>query len=210
MTRTPTEALEAGERVIDGTRLLYVPRAVPDGDGAWLRRLAAELPWERHVVRLFGREHPAPRLSAYHGDADAAYRYSGQVYQPAAWTPALTELRELVTTVAGARFNAVLANRYADGAGGMGWHSDDEVELGHEPTIASLSFGAPRRFVLRHRRDRERARLELTLGNGDLLVMAGRCQADWHHSVPKTAKPVGERINLTFRLVTESPHQATG
>jgi len=189
-----------GDHLIDGTRLRYLPRTVGD-DAAWQLRLAAELPWERHVVRLFGREHPAPRLSAYHGDPDASYRYSGQRYQPAAWTPALSELRTVVEDAAGARFNAVLANRYGDGSGGMGWHSDDEPELGPEPTIASLSFGAPRRFVLRHRRERGRPRLELLLGHGDLLVMAGRCQADWQHAVPKTAKPVAERINLTFRLV---------
>ncbi|HBK45083.1 MAG TPA: alpha-ketoglutarate-dependent dioxygenase AlkB, partial [Xanthomonadaceae bacterium] len=100
----------------------------------------------------------------------------------------------------GADFNSVLANRYRDGRDAMGWHSDDEPELGPQPLIASLSLGAARRFAFRHRSD-PALRLALTLGHGDLLLMAGATQSHYRHALPRTARPVGERVNLTFRRI---------
>ncbi|MCK7594014.1 alpha-ketoglutarate-dependent dioxygenase AlkB family protein [Pseudomarimonas salicorniae] len=174
-----------------------------------LRQLRNEIPWEQHHVRLFGRSHPAPRLSCWVGDAQARYRYSGTLFEPRPWTPALSALRNRLNDLLGAGFNSVLANLYRGGADGMGWHADDEPELGPDPLIASLSLGAPRRFLLRSRDRRQRA--ELLLTHGSLLLMEGATQQHTQHSLPKTARPSGERINLTFRrIVNATPPGARG
>ncbi|MBX3725220.1 MAG: alpha-ketoglutarate-dependent dioxygenase AlkB [Xanthomonadales bacterium] len=165
---------------------------------ALLTALDDEPAWTRHRVRLFGREHLAPRLSAWHGEAGARYRYSGSWHEPHPWTPALIAVRDRLVEALGLPFNSVLANRYRDGGDAMGWHRDDEPELGGRPVIASASFGAPRRFALRHDSGRREA---LALGHGSLLVMAGDSQSRWRHALPRTARPVGGRINLTFRQV---------
>ena len=113
----------------------------------------------------------------------------------------MSDIRSQIEAAAGTSFNTVLLNQYRNGKDSMGWHSDDEASLGPQPTIASLSLGATRRFVLRHRYRRELQTRSLTLEHGALLVMAGDTQRHWHHAVPKTRQPVGPRINLTFRLV---------
>lgn len=195
---------------------LPAPLPWPDGEfrldpGFWPQQeadelfalLSEQLAWTRHTVRLFGRELPAPRLSAWHGDADAGYRYSGVSHAPQPWTPALRAVRERVAGALGLRFNGVLGNLYRDGADAMGWHSDDEPELGPAPVIASASFGAPRRFALRHRGSGRREVLEL--GHGSLLVMAGASQRCWQHCLPRTARPCRPRINLTFRRLLPLP-----
>jgi alkylated DNA repair dioxygenase AlkB len=178
-------------------------------DPHWLERAAADalqaalvedVAWEVHRIRLFGREHDSPRLSSWIGDPDAHYRYSGADFHPHPWPAALAPIRERLVRELGAGFNSVLANRYRDGRDAMGWHSDDERELGPRPVIASLSLGATRRFALKHRR---RAELKgaLELGHGSLLVMSGPTQANFRHALPRTVRPVGERINLTFRVI---------
>ena len=164
--------------------------------------LQATIPWENHPVRLFGREYPAPRLSCWIGDADATYRYSGLVRTSHPWLPALAAMRDRLEVELDTRFDSVLANLYRDGRDAMGWHADDEPELGDAPVIASLSLGATRRFVLKHRR--EAARCALDLASGSLLVMQGATQANYRHALPRTARPVGERINLTFRRVSSA------
>lgn len=158
------------------------------------------VPWEVHRIRLFGREHASPRLSCWIGDPAAVYRYSGTRFAPHPWLPELAALRERLRAELGAPFNSVLANLYRDGRDAMGWHSDDESELGPAPVIASVSLGTPRRFALKHRRD-PALRHALVLEPGSLLVMAGATQRHWKHALPRTAKPVGARINLTFRQV---------
>ncbi|MGJ4802576.1 alpha-ketoglutarate-dependent dioxygenase AlkB family protein [Luteimonas sp. SDU82] len=176
---------------------------------AWLDPAAATqlfdglreaLPWQVHQVRMFGRAIDAPRLSCWIGDEDAAYRYSGVRHAPHPWPAALRPLRARLAGETGIDFNSVLANLYRDGRDCMGWHSDDERELGQRPLIASLSLGAERRFLLRHRQDPAR-RLALALPHGSLLLMRGDTQAAWRHALPRTARPVGARINLTFRLI---------
>jgi alkylated DNA repair dioxygenase AlkB len=154
---------------------------------------------------LFGRRVAAPRLEAWYGDPGARYAYSGLAHEPLPWTPLLLDLRERVVDAAGGAYNSVLANLYRDGNDSNGWHADDERELGPEPHIASLSFGAPRRFLMRHRRDPS-LRLELLLAPGSLLVMRGATQQCWKHAVPKTRAVTGARINLTYRLVA-APHR---
>ncbi|TZF91178.1 alpha-ketoglutarate-dependent dioxygenase AlkB family protein [Cognatilysobacter lacus] len=155
--------------------------------------------WENHPVRLFGREHAAPRLSRWFGDAGTAYRYSGIVREPSPWLPPLAALRERLSAELDVEFNSVLANLYRDGRDAMGWHADDEPELGSDPVIASLSLGATRRFVVKHRDGTPRLAVELPAGS--LLVMQGRTQANYRHALPRTARPVRPRINLTFRNV---------
>jgi alkylated DNA repair dioxygenase AlkB len=169
----------------------------------WFTRLHSEIPWERHRLRLFGREVESPRLSCWIGDTDAVYTYSGTRFTPRAWTPACAELRERISVLCGERYNSVLCNLYRDGRDSMGWHSDDEPELGHQPCIASLSLGATRRFRLRHRRD-PALRLELDLAPGSLLLMAGATQRNYRHDLPKSARVVEPRINLTFRRVASA------
>ena len=171
----------------------------PDEAGARFALLRDGVAWEQHCVRIAGRRVPCPRLSAWQGDPGVRYAYSGIALESRGWQPPVAELRERVERAAGARFNSVLLQLYRDGADGMGWHADDEPELGPEPCIASLSLGAPRRFVLRHRRRPELPRHEIVLGHGSLLVMHGRTQHAWKHALPKTRRPVGPRINLTFR-----------
>lgn len=176
---------------------------------SWLPRVAAdelfaalqeEITWERHRLKLFGREVDAPRLSCWVGDANAVYKYSGARFAPRPWTPALFSLRASVSNACSADFNSVLANLYRDGNDAMGWHSDDEQELGAVPIIASLSLGATRRFRLRDKRDPSNTAV-LELGNGDLLRMAGATQRHYKHDLPRTRMAVGARINLTFRSI---------
>lgn len=167
---------------------------------AWFARLDADIPWKQHRLRLFGRQVAAPRLSCWMGDVGAAYTYSRVHFEPQPWTPAVAELRDATTRLCGERYNAALCNLYRGGQGAMGWHSDDEPELGPAPVIASLSFGAPRRFRLRHKLDPD-LRLELELESGSLLYMAGATQANYRHDLPRSARVTEPRINLTFRRV---------
>lgn len=175
----------------------------PPAADALMAGLLEQVPWEVHRIRLFGREVASPRLSCWIGDADAAYRYSGTRFQPRPWLPALAALRDRLASELAQPFNSVLANRYRSGADAMGWHSDDERELGPGPLIASVSLGATRRFLLCHRGDPAQ-RLALDLEQGSLLLMGGQTQQYWKHALPRTARPVGERINLTFRQVLPS------
>jgi len=166
----------------------------------WCARLRAEIPWEQHRLRIFARVVDSPRLSCWIGDVDAVYTYSRTRFEPRPWTPALRELRAAMSRICGEVYNSVLCNLYRDGHDAMGWHSDSEPELGPEPVIASLSFGATRRFRLRHKRD-QKLRLELDLDPGSLLLMAGATQTNYRHDLPRTARMVGPRINLTFRRI---------
>jgi alkylated DNA repair dioxygenase AlkB len=188
------------EIALEGAQLRIAPGflAAREADAA-LDQLRASIGWEQHRIRLFGREHPAPRLSCWIGDPGARYTYSRTRFEPRPWTPVLAGLRDRVAGACGARFNSVLANLYRDGADGMGWHADDEPELGPEPVIASLSLGAARRFLLRQRGGTQRLGLELP--HGSLLVMAGATQARYQHALPKTRRPVTARLNLTFRWI---------
>jgi len=164
---------------------------------ALLHELTIAIAWEQHRVRLFGRTLPAPRLSCWIGDPGAAYTYSRVRFTPRPWPSALQALRARLQHDCGTRFNSVLANLYRDGRDAMGWHSDDEPELGAAPLIASLSLGAPRRFLLRPRAGGDTRALRLE--HGSLLLMGGACQQLYRHALPRTRKPLGARINLTFR-----------
>lgn len=186
---------------LDDAEVAFDARWLPEADAdRLLRGLREVVQWEIHRIRLFGREHASPRLSCWIGDSGTGYRYSDSYFEPRPWPPELTGLRERLCAELGTGFNSVLANLYRDGSDCMGWHSDDETELGPAPVIASLSLGATRRFVLKHRREPQR-KLEIALPHGSLLVMSGATQRNYRHALPRTAKPVGERINLTFRRI---------
>ena len=173
----------------------YYPGWIEDA-GRLFEVLRDEITWEQHAVTVYGRTMPAPRLSAWIGDS--AYRYSGVVHEPAPWLAPLAELRDRLRRELAVTFNSCLANLYRDGTDSMGYHSDNEPELGPRPVVASISLGDRRRFVLRHRTTRERWSWDL--GHGDLLVMRDESQSDYAHAVPKIARPMGPRINLTFRV----------
>ena len=181
-------------------------------DAAWLSpaeadaALAAlrdELAWEQREIVLFGRRVLQPRLIAWAGEL--GYRYSGQTLEPRAFTPTAARLLARVGDRAGAPFNHVLVNRYRSGDDSMGLHADDEPELGPDPLVAIVSLGAVRRLAIRPRRRQDRARHDLELGHGALLVMGGACKRHYVHGIPRQAGAAGERISLTFRRLLRAP-----
>ena len=190
----------AANGALPGAELRYAPDWLPApiADELFFT-VRQSVPWETHRIRLFGRWVDSPRLSCWIGDAEAAYTYSGTRFEPHPWPAELQALRRQLANELGCEFNSVLANRYRDGRDCMGWHSDNEASLGPKPVIASVSLGASRRFVLKHRQGAPK--IELALPHGSLLVMAGETQTHYQHALPRTAKPVGERINLTFRRI---------
>jgi len=166
--------------------------------------LRTKVAWRQDHLKMFGNLSPVPRLEAWVADEGLDYTYSGIHHEPDPWIDELVELRDLSSSHTGTRFNSVLCNLYRDGSDGVDWHADDEPEFGPMPVIASWSLGATRRFDLR-RVDDHSVKVELELHHGDLVIMSGTTQTLWRHRVPKTKKPVGERINLTFRMVTPKP-----
>ncbi len=185
--------------------IVHLPRFF---DHAEQTRLADELlsttAWRQDEMSMYGRSVAIPRLQAWYGDPGCSYTYSGIEMEALPWTRALLEVKAAVEPEAGVTFNSVLCNRYRDGADSVAWHADDEPELGIDPVIASVSFGAVRPFRFRHRFDPSLS-FELVLEPGSVVVMRGATQARWHHQIPKTARPVGERINLTFRVIVAPP-----
>jgi alkylated DNA repair dioxygenase AlkB len=180
----------------------YHPRVFGEqASAALFAALRTEVAWAERTVVIAGREVLQPRLVAWHGDPGAVYTYSGRRHDPEPWTEALLAVRVRVEALASVRFNSVLCNLYRDGRDSMGAHSDAERELGPEPVIASVSLGATRRFVLKRKRAKGTPPTSLDLEDGSVLVMRGPTQATWRHSIPKTSRPVGERINLTFRRI---------
>ena len=179
----------------DGEAWLHAAALGPADADRLQGELAAAIAWRQETATIMGRRLPIPRLTAWHGEA--GYVYSGIAMQPAPWAPPLLELKLCAEAHAGQAFNSVLLNLYRDGSDSVSWHADNEPGLGRDPVIASISLGAVRRFQLKHRQSG--ARVALDLGHGSCLVMAGAVQHHWLHQLPKTAQPVGPRINLTFR-----------
>jgi alkylated DNA repair dioxygenase AlkB len=163
------------------------------------QQLAEQLNWQRARIRLYGREVAIPRRQVWMGEPHCRYRYSGTDFLPEPWHPLLQQLAQRLSQTLQQPFNCVLLNQYADGQDHMGWHADDEPELGEAPQIASLSLGQSRRFDLKHRQ--LECQLQLQLQHGSLLFMAGACQQYWQHRLPKQAQVKAERINLTFRYI---------
>lgn len=157
--------------------------------------------WKQEEVYVFGKKYKEPRKTAWYGDENCVYSYSGKKNHPVPWTEELFQLKsDIEALIPGALFNSVLLNQYRDGNDKMGWHSDNEKELGKNPIIASVSLGATRFFDLKHRRIKSlKKRLELP--SGSLLIMCGSTQENWLHQVPRQKKVKDSRINLTFRTV---------
>jgi alkylated DNA repair dioxygenase AlkB len=187
MTEVTTAKLDAP--------ITFVPGFLgPETANETLAALLAEFPWERHTSNMYGKVVAVPRMEVW--VADHPYTYSRRTYQPAPWTPTLVEIKNDIETALGTKFNSVLLNRYESGSDSVGWHADDEPEMSQDHPIASLSLGAIRSFQIRKGNGSVQT---IELGHGSLLVMHAGMQKEWKHRVPKTKKPSGIRINLTFR-----------
>ena len=199
MTYAPPARLACAGQDFGVPQTLYVPRFLPraraDALLAWTLRTTA---WQHEQFTLFGRRVTAPRLTAWFGEAGAEYRYSGVARRAAPWPAIVQALATQVSEAVASPFNFVLVNRFRSGADMLGWHADDEADLGAAPVIASLSVGAERMFRMRPRHGG--TSVGRSLAHGSLVLMWGRSQRDFKHCVPRTAKAVGERLNFTFRL----------
>lgn len=181
--------------------LIYYPSFFSESESDFLyKRLIDSIEWKQDKMSIYGRDIPLPRLSAWYGDAKKPYTYSGIRLNPLPWTEELLTIKRKIEVEAGVVFTSVLLNRYRDGKDYIGWHADAEKELGQNPVIGSVNFGATRRFQLR-RMDDHKEKFEVELKHGTLLVMNGETQHFWQHQVPKTASIIGERLNLTFRVI---------
>jgi alkylated DNA repair dioxygenase AlkB len=184
-------------------KVIYIPDFVcSEQANAYYTELENTLPWRQETIRVFGKEVTSPRLQSWHGDPDVSYQYSGMRMQPVAWTPRLYDLKLKCEQAFGAQYNSVLVNYYRDGEDAMGWHADDEPELGVNPTIASLTLGCSRTFSLKHKTTKQR--FDVSLENGSLFIMAGTTQRFWQHSLPRRKRVIDGRINLTFRYIYQS------
>jgi alkylated DNA repair dioxygenase AlkB len=191
------DRLEIEDAEISFARRLNLGR--PEDDV--LLELIESTPWRQEAVTIYGKKRMQPRLIAWYGDVEQRYSYSGISMEPLPWTDTLNQLRAVVQDVTHERFNSVLLNYYRDHQDSMGFHSDDEKELGPRPVIASVSLGATRTFVLKHKSRRELSPARLELPSGSLLLMRGLTQKNWKHGNDKQSRPCGPRINLTFRQI---------
>ena len=169
---------------------------------ALYQKLLSEISLSQGSVKIFGKNIPEPRLTAWYGDEGKSYTYSNKKNDPLPWTPTLLQVKQRIETSPSVStlFNSVLINFYRNGNDSMGWHADDEPELGKNPCIVSLNFGTSRRFLFR-RKDDKNIKFELELTHGSLLIMQGETQHFWQHALPKQIKKTGERLNLTFRHI---------
>ena len=189
------------ENVTDGQIITYQHFFDRLESDRFFSELLNDINWQQDKIKIFGKEVNLPRLTAWYGDTDKSYTYSGITMNPDPWSSNLLAIKEKIEETVRVNFNSVLANLYRNGQDYVSWHSDDEKELGKNPTIASVSFGATRRFLLRHRSNKNLETIDLSLGHGSLLIMKGSTQHYWKHQVPKTTKVKTARINLTFRII---------
>jgi alkylated DNA repair dioxygenase AlkB len=167
-----------------------------------LDQLLKTIEWKQNTIKMYGKENPVPRLEAWYGDKGKSYAYSGIKMEPSAWTDDLILIKKSIEAKAEVTFNSVLINYYRNGQDRVAWHSDDENELGRNPVIGSVSLGAERNFKLRHKNYKLNGQKEqIILKHGSFLLMKGTTQHFWMHEIPRTAKPIGPRINLTFRII---------
>lgn len=184
----------------DAEVLFYRGFFNPTESAVLFQELSDKIAWTQQRINVPGGPVPLPRLTAWYGDAGKGYSYSGITSQPERWIPVLLTIKARVEVIAGVQFNSVLLNYYRNEQDSVSWHSDDEPELGTNPVIASVSFGATRTFQFKHKEKAElRQKIELT--DGSLLLMRGTTQHFWRHQIPKTKTPCGPRINLTFRII---------
>ena len=178
----------------------YLPKFFSKAESdSYLLALRECIKWKQESMNMYGRKVDFPRLTSWYGDNDKPYKFSGITLQPHAWNSEILSIKKRIETIAKVSFNSVLLNLYRNGNDSISWHTDAEPELGINPVIVSVNFGATRKFQLRHIKTGEK--IEIELAHGSVLVMEGELQHFWQHQVPKTSKPVGERINLTFRVI---------
>ena len=188
---------------LDG-QLFYTPNCfLKTQSDFYFNQLLNEIPWQHDEVMMFGKKIITKRMTAWYGDEGCSYVYSNIKRNPLPWTNSLFEIKKLVEEKANSQFNSCLLNFYHDGSESMAYHSDDEPMLEKNGTIASVSFGAERRFLFRHNRHKENQVpvVELMLNHGSLLLMQGEIQNNWKHGLPASTKIKSPRINLTFRTI---------
>lgn len=169
----------------------------------YFRTLHERIEWQTERISLYGKTHDVPRLTAWYGEPGKVYRYSGIEHIARPWTPVLLEIKRIIEALSPeTAFNSVLLNLYRSGADCVAWHSDDEAELGPDPTIGSVSFGESRSFQLKHK-TRPSERRRIILNHGDYLLMQGATQRHWLHQIPRSKRRPGSRINLTFRTIID-------
>jgi alkylated DNA repair dioxygenase AlkB len=194
--------LDSKQQNIDlpGADIKYVPNWLekPIADKL-LAHLLHKIAWQEATIKIFGKEHKIPRLQAWYGEEGAGYTYSGLKMTPLPWEKNLKVLKSRCEAQCNTRFNSVLANLYRDGNDSMGFHADDEPELGEQPIIASVSLGEQRNFDLINKSTKQKQRI--VLEHGSLLIMQGETQKHWQHGINKSKRPHDPRINLTFRFV---------
>lgn len=192
----------------------FDPISIPDADVSILHSMETPIPydqmlhklmsdtiWRQENVRIYGKEYQQPRLVSLYGDSGMQYDYSGISLRPLPWTDLLREIKRRIEDCTDATFNAVFLNLYRDHNDSMGFHSDDERELGQNPVIASLTFGATRTFLLKHKFKKELPLVKVPLESGTVLLMRGATQHNWKHGINKQTTPCGPRVNLTFRTI---------
>jgi alkylated DNA repair dioxygenase AlkB len=185
---------------INGGELIYYPTFFSKLESdLFFSSLRRKIEWAQESMILYGKKINFPRLTAWYGDNDRPYSFSGITLQPKGWLPELTTIKNKIEIAAGTEFNSVLLNLYRNGNDSISWHTDAEPELGINPIIGSVNFGQARVFQLRHRDTKDKIEIELV--HGSALLMKGELQHHWQHQVPKTSKPMKERINLTFRFI---------
>jgi len=198
--RDEAPKLVKGINIIPNGEFTFIPDFFTSVESdSYFRILRSESDWKQESMNMYGKKIPFPRLTAWYGDSDKPYSFSGLTLQPSPWTKDLIEIRDKIKTLANVVFNSVLLNLYRNGNDSISWHTDAELELGLNPVIASVNFGSTRTFQLRHLKTKQK--IEIELEKGSLLIMSGELQHYWQHQVPKTSKLVGERINLTFRVL---------
>ena len=181
--------------------IIYYPHFFDKKEAdAIFAQLTNDIPWQQDDIRVFGKIHPQPRLTALYGNEGKPYSYSNIKMLPHPWTLLLQKIKLRVESVSDTNFTTVLLNQYRDGKDSNGWHADNEKELGTNPIIASVSFGAERVFQLKHN-SISGLKQRILLEHGSLLLMKGTTQHFWKHQIPKTSKPIGSRIKLTFRII---------
>jgi alkylated DNA repair dioxygenase AlkB len=171
-----------------------------------LQNIISEIEWRQDQITMFGKTHPIPRLTAWYGDPNISYQYSNIKMTSTPWSITLLKIKEQLENDHQLKFNSVLLNYYRDGKDHMSFHSDDERELGKNPTIASISLGAKRKFVLKHKFNKSKEQFTIELEDRSLLIMSGELQNFWNHKITKALKENNPRINLTFRTIIKLPH----
>ncbi|MFT4831337.1 MAG: alkylated DNA repair dioxygenase AlkB [Psychroserpens sp.] len=181
--------------------IAYYPHFLdPKKADAYFEVFKNTIPWQQDDIRIFGKTHAQPRLTALFGNNGKPYSYSNITMQPHGFTQELLDIKERIEVISKNNFTTCLLNLYRDGKDSNGWHADNEKELGKNPVIASITLGHERFFHLKHRQHKG-LKYKLLLEHGSLLLMKGTTQHHWLHQIPKTAKPIPERINLTYRVI---------